>query len=278
MSNTLLDFSGKVVLITGGTRGIGLQIGLSFAKRGALCILTYNWGDHDEDAIFKSFEENNATKPLFFQADASKNDDTKTLLEQIKQIVPKIDIFISNVSVASSVTSFDDLSLKGLKQSISYSTWPMVGYTKEIFKTFGFYPKYIIGISSTGPDNYSMGYDYVAASKSILEVFVKYLNYHLRAHEVCINVVRSRAIKTKSLEDTFGKELSDFAKKFIPENYWIEPEELSEAIVGLCSGYCDSISGETITVDKGTTFFDNLMEIYNRSQKKHLNNSDYAYY
>ena len=52
MSNTLLDFSGKVVLITGGTRGIGLQIGLSFAKRGALCILTYNWGDHDEDAIF----------------------------------------------------------------------------------------------------------------------------------------------------------------------------------------------------------------------------------
>ena len=270
MSNTLLDFSGKVVLITGGTRGIGLQIGLSFAKRGALCILTYNWGDHDEDAIFKSFEENNATKPLFFQADASKNDDTKTLLEQIKQIVPKIDIFISNVSVASSVTSFEDLSLKGLKQSISYSTWPMVGYTKEIYKTFGFYPKYIIGISSTGPDNYSMGYDYVAASKSILEVFVKYLNYHLRAHEVCINVVRSRAIKTKSLEDTFGKELSDFAKKFIPENYWIEPEELSEAIVGLCSGYCDSISGETITVDKGTTFFDNLMEIYNRSQKKTL--------
>jgi NAD(P)-dependent dehydrogenase (short-subunit alcohol dehydrogenase family) len=136
--------------------------------------------------------------------------------------------------------------------------------------SFGFYPKYIIGISSTGPDNYSMGYDYVAASKSILEVFVKYLNYHLRAHEVCINVVRSRAIKTKSLEDTFGKELSDFAKKFIPENYWIEPEELSEAIVGLCSGYCDSISGETITVDKGTTFFDNLMEIYNRSQKKTL--------
>ena len=68
MSNTLLDFSGKVVLITGGTRGIGLQIGLSFAKRGALCILTYNWGDHDEGAIFKRFEENNATKPLFFQA------------------------------------------------------------------------------------------------------------------------------------------------------------------------------------------------------------------
>ena len=103
-----------------------------------------------------------------------------------------------------------------------------------------------------------------------MEVFVKYLNYRLHKYGVCINAVRSRAIKTQSLENTFGKDLADFAKKFVPDNYWIQPEELSEAIVALCSGYCDIISGQTITVDKGTTFFDNLMEIYTRSQKNKL--------
>ena len=51
MTDSFLDFSGKVVLITGGTRGIGLETGLSFAKRGAQCVLTYNWGDHDEAAL-----------------------------------------------------------------------------------------------------------------------------------------------------------------------------------------------------------------------------------
>jgi NAD(P)-dependent dehydrogenase (short-subunit alcohol dehydrogenase family) len=270
MSKAFPDFSGKVILITGGTRGIGLETGLSFAKRGALCILTYSWGDHDEEAIYRRFAELDAPKPLLIQADVIKNDDTKALLEQIKQKADKIDVFISNVAVASSVKTFEDLSLKGLKQAISYSTWPIVGYTKEIFKTFGTYPKYIIGMSSTGPDHYSMGYDYVAASKSLMELFVKYLNYHLRGHDVCINVVRSRAVKTKSLEDTFGQDLAEFVEKFMPDNFWIQPEEVSEAIVGLCSGYCDSISGETIMVDKGTTFFDNLMEIYNRSQKNKL--------
>jgi enoyl-[acyl-carrier-protein] reductase (NADH) len=84
---------------------------------------------------------------------------------------------------------------------------------------------------------------------------------------VVINAVRSRAIKTKSLEATFGKDLYEFAQKFVPDSYWIQPEELAEAMVGLCSGYCDTITGQIITVDKGTNFFDNLMEIYTRTQK-----------
>ncbi len=271
MNNSFLDFAGKVVLITGGTRGIGLETGLSFGKRGAVCVLTYRWGDHDDEAIYKIFEEHKAPKPILFQADVSKNDETKTLLEHLKkQGISKIDIFISNVSSAMVINCFEDYTLKGLKQSISYSTWPMVSYTKEIFAAFGQYPKYIIGVSSTGPDDYSIGYDYVAASKTVMEVLVKYMNYRLRKFDVCINAVRSRAIKTQSLEATFGKDLEEFAKQFVPDNYWIQPQELSEALVGLCSGYCDTISGQTITVDKGTSFFDNIMEIYTRAQKKKL--------
>jgi NAD(P)-dependent dehydrogenase (short-subunit alcohol dehydrogenase family) len=271
MNNSFLDFTGKVVLITGGTRGIGLETGLSFGKRGALCILTYRWGDHDDSSIYKAFEDVKAPKPILLSADVSKNDETKALLEEVKkQGVKQIDIFISNVSSAMVINCFEDYTLKGLKQSISYSTWPMVSYTKEIFAAFGKYPKYILGVSSTGPTDYSIGYDYVAASKTVMEVFVKYLNYRLRKFDVCINAVRSRAIKTKSLEATFGKDLEAFAKQFVPDNYWIEPEELAEAMVGLCSGYCDTISGQTITVDKGTNFFDNLMDIYTRAQKKKL--------
>lgn len=258
-------------MITGGTRGIGLETGLSFGKRGAKCILTYRWGDHDDASIYNAFDEVKAPKPILAQADVSKIDETKALMEELKnQGINKIDIFISNVSSAMVISCFEDYTLKGLKQSISYSTWPMISYTKEIFAAFNQYPKYIIAVSSTGPTNYSIGYDYVAASKTVMEVFVKYLNYRLRKHDVCINAVRSRAIKTKSLEATFGKDLEDFTKNFVPDNYWIQPEELSEAIVGLCSGYCDAISGQIITVDKGTSFFDNLMEIYTRVQKKKL--------
>lgn len=265
-----LNFKGKTVLITGGTRGIGLATALAFGQRGAQCILTYNWGEHDEAAIQQQFAQVHAPLPIFVQADVSKKEDTLRLMSTLQKEVSNIDIFISNVSVAMLVKSFEDYSLKGLKQSISYSSWPMVAYTLQIKETFGQYPKYVMGVSSTGPDHYSVGYDYVAASKTVMEVLVRYLNYHLRGEEIVINAVRSRAIKTKTFEATFGEDLAPFVKKFLPDNYWLKPEDLANALVALCSGYCDGVSGQTLNVDKGTCFFDNFMNLFHRHQKGQL--------
>jgi NAD(P)-dependent dehydrogenase (short-subunit alcohol dehydrogenase family) len=261
---SLVNFKGKTVLITGGTRGIGLETALSFAKLGAKCYLTYRWGDHDEVEICKEFAAVGASDPVFIQADVSNEEDTMNLLNLIKEKSNFIDIFISNVSVSTVIKSFEDYSLKGLKQSISYSSWPLVAYTMKIKEVFNTYPRYIIGVSSTGPDHYSYGYDFVAASKTVLEVLCRYLNYRLKEENVAVNIVRSRAIKTKSLENTFGNELEAFMKNLVPDNYWIEPIEVANAIVGLCSGYCDAIRGQTINVDRGTRFFDNYMDIYTR--------------
>lgn len=265
-----LDFTGKTVLITGGTRGIGLETALAFGQRGARCILTYRWGEHEEHSLLERFSERGAPAPLILQADVANKEDTLALMQTIKESVSIVDIFISNVSVAMLIQSFEDYSLKGLKQSISYSSWPLVSYTMQLKETFGQYPKYVLAISSTGPDHYSFGYDYVAASKTVLEVLCRYLNYRLRGEEVVINAVRSRAIKTKTFEETFGAELTPFVQKFLPDNYWVEPEELANSLVALCSGYCDGISGQTIDVDKGTSFFDNFMDLYTRHKRGQL--------
>lgn len=257
-------FTGKTVLITGGTRGIGLDTGLAFGQRGGKCILTYRWGEHDEQDILDQFAALSAPVPILVQANVADSADTDLLMQVIKKEVNQIDIFISNVSFAKVIKSFDDYDLKSLKQSISYSAWPLVGYTMKIKEHFGKYPRNIVGVSSTGPDHYSYGYDYVAASKTVLEVLCRYLNYRLREEDVLINAVRSRAIKTQTFEDTFGKDLAPFVEKFLPENYWISPQDLANTLVAICSGYGSALSGQTINVDKGTTFFDNFMDLYTR--------------
>lgn len=267
---TAVNLSGKTVLITGGTRGIGLETGLTFGGLGAHCILTYRWGEHDEPAIREAFSERGAPAPLILQADVANKEDTRDLMQTLKKEVAQVDIFISNVSVAMLIKTFEDYSLKGLKQSISYSSWPLVNYTLQLKETFGKYPKYVMGVSSTGPDHYSFGYDFVAASKTVMEILCRYLNYRLRGEEVVINAVRSRAIKTDTFEATFGAELAPFVKKFLPDNYWIKPTELAKTLVALCSGYCDALSGQILNVDKGTSFFDNFMDLYTRHQRGNL--------
>ena len=66
----LNDFHGKAVLITGGTKGIGLATGLAFGQAGAHVTLTHKWGSADEDEIRQQFADCGAPEPKIMEADA----------------------------------------------------------------------------------------------------------------------------------------------------------------------------------------------------------------
>lgn len=263
----IADYRGKAVLVTGGTAGIGLATALAFAGRGAACTLTYRFGTADEDEIRAKFKAINAPEPVIVQADASKDADTDALLADMKKRHDRIEALIANVSAALVIRSFEDYSKKGLHQSIDASAWPMVEYTRRIKSVFGKYPRYVVGMSSTGPDAFSAGYDFVAASKAVMETLAKYMNYRLFDEDIRINVLRSRSVRTASFESTFGAEFTKFAKRFSRESHFLPPEEVAEAALALCSGMMDGVSGQVITIDRGTSFFDNLMRLYEEREE-----------
>ncbi|MCK6591270.1 MAG: SDR family oxidoreductase, partial [Polyangiaceae bacterium] len=165
----IASYDGKAVLVTGGTAGIGLATALAFARHGAQCTLTYRFGSADEDEVMARFAAIGAPPPRIVQADAARNEDTEALLVSMRERHDQIEAFISNVSAALVVRQFEDYDLRGLVKSIEASAWPMVEYTRRIKRIFGRYPRYVVGMSSTGPDSFSSGYDFVAASKAIME-------------------------------------------------------------------------------------------------------------
>ena len=259
----IADFRGKAVLVTGGTAGIGLATALAFAARGAECTLTYRFGSADEDEVKARFAALGAPAPVLVQADAAKHEDTDALLAGMRERHRSVEALISNVSAAMIVNGFEDYDQRGLHQSIDQSAWPMVEYTRRIRKVFGRYPRYVVGMSSTGPDSFSVGYDFVAASKAVMETLCRYMNYRLFDEDVRINVIRSRSVRTASFDATFGEGFAEFARGFTRERHFLPPEEVAEAALALCSGMMDGVSGQVITIDRGTTFFDNLMRLYN---------------
>jgi NAD(P)-dependent dehydrogenase (short-subunit alcohol dehydrogenase family) len=257
------DLRGKAVLITGGTMGIGLATALSFARQGAVAWMTHRWGSADEDAIFKLFADAGLPKPHIVQADVANKDDTAALLEQMKAHHDHVEAFISNVSFGLVVEKLEDYRLSSLFRSIEYSTWPMYQYSHDIKQLFGRWPRYVIGLSSGGPDHFYKNYDFVAASKAVMETLCRYMNYRLFDEDIRINVVRSRLVRTESLRATFGRDFEQFAERFNMKRQFIPEQEVADAILALCSGLMDGVRGQTIMVDRGTTFFDNLMRIYN---------------
>ena len=100
---------------------------------------------------------------------SSDDDQTTALLEAIRARHASVDAFISNVAFALVVDGLEGYSKRALFKGIEYSAWPLVEYPRRIKAVFGRYPRYIVGLSSSGPDVYCHNYDFVAAGKALAE-------------------------------------------------------------------------------------------------------------
>lgn len=261
---------GKAVLITGGTMGIGLVTGLAFGRHGARCILTHKWGTADEDDVRRRFAEAGAPPPSIVNADVSRDEDTTALLEEVHRKHERVEAFISNVSVALVVDGLESYEKRSLFKSIEYSAWPLFAYPQRIKEIFGAYPRYVVGLSSGGVDAFYQNYDYVAASKAVMETLCRYMSYRLFDEDVRVNVVRSRLVRTESLRATFGDAFEPFVERFNMKRQFIPAEEVANVVLALCSGLLDGVNGQVIMVDRGTSFFDNLMRLYGERESLEL--------
>jgi NAD(P)-dependent dehydrogenase (short-subunit alcohol dehydrogenase family) len=263
-----IDFSGKNALITGGTRGIGLATALLFGRAGAQTWLTYKWGQDDYSALYAAFEEAGAPKPVLIQADVSVDEDTARVMTEIAAGCKGIDFFISNVGFAQTTRTLDEYKKRSLFKTLEYSTWPMIAYSQAIRKTFGAYPRRIIGISSDGPSHFYRGYDFVAASKALMEHFARYMSIHLFDEGCRVNVMRFGSVKTESFTAIFGEAFFDYLRESgISDEMMLTPEDCAEAVFALASGFMDAVNGQIITADKGMPFRDNFMMRFQSGQE-----------
>ena len=87
----------RTVLVAGGTRGIGLEIGKRFAANGDRVVLTQRWGSVSDAEIVAEFDAIDAKRPTVIEADVARDEDTARLLDAIDT---PIDVFIPNVCAA----------------------------------------------------------------------------------------------------------------------------------------------------------------------------------
>lgn len=243
--------TGKNVLITGGTKGLGKAIAMEFSRFGATIFVTHKWGSVNEDDLQKEFADSNLPLPYIIQSDASDKQDLLALMGQIKEKVNSLDIIISNVAFSKIINNMGDLKRQSLDISLKYSAWPVVDLIQSCYEVTNHYPRYVLAISSDGPDVCHFGYEMAGTAKAVLETLCRYLALRLKCFGVRINALRPGFLDTDSSRATFGEEVFEKLQAHGHQKMLLSPHAVAKTCVAFCSGLMDSVTGQVLNIDEG---------------------------
>ena len=228
-------------------------------------VLTHAWGSADEQDVIDRIVEAGGPPPLIVRADVTRSDDTHRARGRGARAVRQGGR--PHQQRVGVVGRRRDGGLHRARFSEEHARRRLADVRVphgDPPRSVASYPRHVVVMSSDGPDRFTPGYDFVAAGKAATEAMVKYAAYRLRDEGVRINALRSRAIRTESFDGTFGRDFYGFLRQFVTDEWFMRPDEVGRAAFALCSGLFDGVSGQTIMVDRGSTFFDGISYIYER--------------
>ncbi len=243
-----MSLENRVVLITGGSRGIGRATAIEFAKEGADIAFFYRHSKGMADETISLVEQYNV-KCKAYKVDVSDFEQVKKGIEQVISDFGRIDVLINNAGIITDFKPVEDVPLEEWEEVIDvnlkgmfYCTKIAVPYLKESGQGA------IVNLSSVaGRMGGSVGVAY-ASSKAGVIGFTFALAQELINDDITVNAVAPGPIATEMIL-RLPKETQDKIKKRVPMGRLGTPEEIARSIVFLATNRF--ITGEVLDVNGG---------------------------
>ncbi len=251
------EFEGKVVVVTGASKGIGLQTVKEFAARKARVVLVASNPDHIRTAMDSVREGREYVTGI--PCDLSKPEEIQKLSRQVLDTFGTIDIVVSNVGAYSEKVPWDRIDEKTWHDSFSLNTLSSY-YCAKYFGDF-MIQHHIEGVivctGSSTALQYKRGRIHYTVSKSALHTLVQVLALDLARHHIRINVVSPGPTATETVQARMDDPARAEAEKIrlakIPMGRYAEMSDIANAILFLASSKASYITGAILPVDGGYT-------------------------
>lgn len=250
----MIDLTGRVALVTGGSRGIGRACSLRLAEAGADVIVNYVTSQAAAHDVAREIQQM-GRRAATVKADVSEQDDVTALMDYIDEQFGQLDILVSNAAsggfrplMASTARNFE-ATMKTNVLALIY----LVQSGLTLLERASGRAK-VIALSSHGSHLALPMYGMIGSSKAALESCVRHLALELGERGINVNVVKSGMVDTDSTRKIpRSEELFEAARKLrnMTGERYLTPADVADAVLFLASPLSDMVQGETLTVDCG---------------------------
>jgi NAD(P)-dependent dehydrogenase (short-subunit alcohol dehydrogenase family) len=250
----VFDLSGKVALVSGGSRGLGAAIATALADAGADVAVLYRSRTAEADAIAQAVR-GRGRRAWTIQQDLGDVDMLPLVIDRLLAEAGRLDILVNNAAVADLLT-FDKVTPEVMERTLRTNVMGpffLMQRAAAVMIARGT-PGRIINITST---NGFMAEALLApynASKGAMELLTQSLAIELAPHQITVNSVAPGLIETEiGMDFPLRPSFKEWADEHIPLGRWASTDEVAGAVVFLASNAARYITGQRIVIDGGLT-------------------------
>jgi 3-oxoacyl-[acyl-carrier protein] reductase len=239
----------KVIVVTGGTRGLGKSIVTHLAREGAIVYCNFLKSKKEAESLVRE-GESRGERIFSIQTDVANLEEVERMVDEIYRKWERIDVLVNNAGVTR-----DELLI-----SMAKKDWDLVINTNlgGVFNCTKAVAKYmitqksgrIINISSVAGERGGRGQSNYAASKGGINAFTRAVAMELAPKGITVNAIAPGVIET-DMSSQVIRRARDVIVDSIALRRIGKAEEIAHVVVFLASDDSSYITGEVIRVDGG---------------------------
>src|SRR5436190_10341217 len=243
-----LDFTGKVVLVTGSSRGIGAEMTKAFGKHGATCVVNYftdpqGQNKADAESVAKELKD-----PLVIDCDVTQPQQVEAMMKQIQDRHGGLDILVNNSGVIRDRT-IKKMSLEEFESIVRVNLTGTFNATQKaipILRNGG----RIVNLSSVSGQVGLFGQANYSSSKAAIVALTKVSARELARQNITVNAIAPGFIDV-GMSKSMPEEVARQFLAQVPAGRYGKVDEVVFAVLFLCSKYAGYITGQVIHVSGG---------------------------
>ena len=243
-----LDFSGKVVLVTGSSRGIGAEMIQAFGERGARCVVNYISDAEGTNRTDATKVAARLEDPLVIDCDVTQPEKVEAMMKQIADSSGGLDILVNNSGIIRDRT-IKKLTLEEFESVLRVNlagTFNVTQKAAAVLRPGG----RIINLSSVSGQMGLFGQANYSSSKAAIIALTKVSAREFARQQITVNAIAPGFIDV-GMSKGMPEEVTENFKKQIPLGRLGDAREIVDAGLFLASPMASYITGHVLNVNGG---------------------------